>query len=67
MVYRCGILCKLREKPVIARDYKLIPSKIVGINDVNKEEHIVLVKCNEINHELLYVILADHSRDGKVA
>ena len=36
MVYRYEILCKLREKSVIARDYGLILSKIVGINDVKK-------------------------------
>lgn len=36
MVYRCKILCKLREQPVMARNYKIIHSKIVGNNKAKK-------------------------------
>lgn len=36
MVYRCEILCKLREWSVIARDYMIFHSKLAGIDKAKK-------------------------------
>ena len=36
MVHRRGILCKLREWSVIARDYRIFHSKLAGINKAKK-------------------------------
>lgn len=56
MVYRYGILCKLREKPVIARDYRIIPSKIVGDMNEIKQEQNVFTMYSEILCELFCMI-----------
>lgn len=49
MVYRCGILCKLREKPVIARDYRIFHSKLVGINKVKNLTSFKIERKTKLN------------------
>jgi len=56
MVYRYGILCKLREKSVIARDYRIFHSKLVGINKVKKNDRLENRTKNEIKYELFCVV-----------
>lgn len=56
MVYRYGILCKLREKSVIARDYRIFHSKLVGINKAEKTDCVKNTMKNEIKYELFHVV-----------
>lgn len=49
MVYRCVILCKLREKPVIARDYRIFHSKLVGINKVKNLTSFKIERKTKLN------------------
>lgn len=56
MVYRYGILCKLREWSVIARDYRTFRSKLVGINKAKKNDCLENRTKNEIKYELFCVV-----------
>lgn len=49
MVYRYGILCKLREWSVIARDYRIIHSKIVGNNKAKKMTALKIERRTKLN------------------
>lgn len=49
MVYRYGILCKLREKSVIARDYRVFHSEIVGIDKVKKMTALKIERKTKLN------------------
>lgn len=49
MVYRYGILCKLREWSVIARDYRTFRSKLVGINKAKKMTALKIERRTKLN------------------
>lgn len=49
MVYRYVILCKLREKSVIARDYRAFHNEIVGINKVKKMTALKIEQKTKLN------------------
>ena len=44
-----GILCKLREKPVIARDYRVFHSKLVGFNKAKKLTSFKIERKTKLN------------------
>lgn len=66
MVYRCGILCKPREKSVIARDYRAFHSEIAGNNKAKKNDCLENRTKNEIKHELFCVVFVYCRKKGKV-
>lgn len=49
MVYRYVILCKLREKSVIARDYREFHSEIVGNNKAKKMTALKIERKTKLN------------------
>ena len=49
MVYRYGILCKLREWSVIARDYRIFHSKLAGINKAKKLTSFKIEQKTKLN------------------
>ena len=44
-----GILCKLREWSVIARDYRIFHSKLVGINKAKKMTALKIERRTKLN------------------